>query len=86
MDFVEQTSRLKSKLTEHEQILQTLKNQIHQVDQQLVFIQEDSKRDIHRQFVKRRHTFNSLFDLNCLLIEKDKDLSSSSSLYALQLL
>ena len=94
IDFVEQTSLLKLKLTEHEHILQSLKEQINQVDQQLFLIQEDSKefnRDIHqssstRQSLKRRHTFNSLFDLNCLLIDKEKDLSSSSSLYALRLL
>jgi hypothetical protein len=38
----------------------------------------------NRQLIKRRHTLNSLFDLNCLFLEKEK--YSSSSLYALQLL
>ncbi|CAM4959274.1 unnamed protein product, partial [Rotaria socialis] len=93
IDFVQQTSLLKSKLIQHENILKTLKQQINQVDQQILIIQEDSKnnnQDIklspcsNRQLIKRRHTFNSLFDLNCLFIEKDK--YSSSSLYALQLL
>ncbi|CAM4791208.1 unnamed protein product [Rotaria magnacalcarata] len=93
IDFVRQTSLLKSKLIQHENILKTLKQQINQVDQQILIIQEDSKnnnQDIklspcsNRQLIKRRHTFNSLFDLNCLFIEKDK--YSSSSLYALQLL
>ena len=84
MDFVEQTSLLKSKLTEHEQILQTLKQQINQVDQQLFIIQEDSKSN--QQPIKRRHTLNSLFDINYFLNEKDKHFSSSSSLFALQLL
>jgi hypothetical protein len=68
---------------------------MNQVDQQLLIIQEDSKnnkQEIHissscssnRQLIKRRHTLNSFFDLNCLFIEKDK--CSSASLYALQLL
>jgi hypothetical protein len=92
IDFVQQTSLLKSKLNQHENILQTLKQQINQVDQQLLIIQEDSRkphqeidRSSNQQLIKRRHTLNSLFDLNCLLIEKEKSLSSSS-LYALQLL
>jgi hypothetical protein len=95
IDFVQQTSLLKSKLTQHENILKSLKQQMNQVDQQLLIIQEDSKtnqQEIHmssscspnRQLIKRRHTLNSFFDLNCLFIEKDK--CSSSSLYALQLL
>lgn len=86
MDFVEQTSLLKSKLTEHEQILQRLKQQINQVDQQLFIIQEDSKSN--QQSIKRRHTLNSLFDINYFLTEKNKQFSSSSSssLFALQLL
>jgi hypothetical protein len=95
INFVEQTSLLKSKLTQHENILKTLKEQINQVDQQLLIIQEDSRtsnQEINlsssfspnRQLIKRRHTLNSLFDLNCLFTEKDK--YSSSSLYALQLL
>ena len=88
INFAQQTSVLKSKLIQHENILKTLKQQINQVDQQLLIIQEDSiKTDqtssSDRQSIKRRHTINSLFDLNCLLTEKDN--YSSSSLYALQL-
>ncbi|CAF4557585.1 unnamed protein product, partial [Rotaria magnacalcarata] len=93
VDFAQQTSLLKSKLIQHENVLKTLKQQISQVDQQLLIIQEDSikhNQEIksfspsNHQLLKRRHTFNSLFDLNCLFTEKDK--CSSSSLYALQLL
>lgn len=87
IDFIQQTSLLKSKINEHENILQNLKQQINQVDQQLLIIQEDSRNNSfssNRQLIKRRHTLNSLFDLNCLFTEKDK--YSSSSLYALQLL
>ncbi|CAF3800055.1 unnamed protein product [Adineta steineri] len=89
IDFVQQTSLLKSKLIQHENILHTLKQQINEVDQQILIIKEDSVQNnflssSDRQLIKRRHTFNSLFDLNCLFIEKDK--YSSSSLYALQLL
>ncbi len=90
IDIVQQTSLLKSKLLQHENILQTLKQQINQVDQQILIIKEDSLQNhlfsssSNRQLIKRRHTLNSLFDLNCLLTEKDK--YSSSSLYALQLL
>ncbi|CAF3579566.1 unnamed protein product [Rotaria sp. Silwood2] len=93
IDFDQQTSLLKSKLIQHENILKTLKQQINQVDQQLLIIQEDSIKNTqhiklfspsHHQLIKRRHTFNSLFDLNSFFIEKDK--YSSSSLYALQLL
>ncbi|CAF2070372.1 unnamed protein product [Rotaria magnacalcarata] len=42
IDFVRQTSLLKSKLIQHENILKTLKQQINQVDQQILIIQEDS--------------------------------------------
>ena len=103
IDFVEQTSLLKSKLIRHENILKTLKQQIKQVDEQLLIIQEDSTKPneeikllssssassasssfSNHRLMKRRHTFNSLFDLNCSFTEKDK--YSSSSLYALQLL
>ncbi|CAF2888483.1 unnamed protein product [Rotaria sp. Silwood2] len=93
INFDQQTSLLKSKLIQHENILKTLKQQINQVDQQLLIIQEDSIKNTqhiklfspsHHQLIKRRHTFNSLFDLNSFFIEKDK--YSSSSLYALQLL
>ncbi|CAF0909916.1 unnamed protein product [Rotaria sordida] len=92
IDFIQQTSLLKSKLIRHENILKTLKQQINQVDQQLLIIQEDSIKNTqhiklcspsNRQSIKRRHTFNSFFDLNSLFTEKDK---YSSSLYALQLL
>ncbi|CAF1126047.1 unnamed protein product [Adineta ricciae] len=89
IDLVQQTSLLKSKLIEHENLLQTLKQQIHDVDQQIFIIKEDSIEKTFfsssdRQLIKRRHTFNSLLDLNDLFLEKDK--LSSSSLYALQLL
>lgn len=89
MDFDEQTSLLKSKLNEHEQILQSLKQQINQVDQQLSIIQEDSKSNQpSTSAIKRRHTLNSLFDINSFFTDKDKRFSSSSfsSLFALQLL
>ncbi|UJR10848.1 hypothetical protein I4U23_015036 [Adineta vaga] len=89
IDLVEQTSLLKSKLLEHENLLHTLKQQIHEVDQQIFIIKEDSIQTTFfsssdRQLIKRRHTFNSLLDLNDLFLEKNK--ISSSSLYALQLL
>ena len=88
IDFVQQTSLLKSKLLEHDTILQTLKQQINHVDQQILIIKEDSIQthfSSDRQLIKRRHTLNSLFDFNGLFLDKEK-YASSSSLYALQLL
>lgn len=88
IDFVEQTSLLKSKLTEHENLLRTLKQQINQVDQQLLIIHQDSTtKDLsspNRQNLKRRHTLNSFVDIYSS--HSDRDKCSSSSLYALQLL
>jgi hypothetical protein len=101
-NFVEQTSKLKSKLIQHETILQQLKEQLNHVDQQLHLVQEQSTlidhqvaSASHRQSVKRRHTFNSLVDISgqvsCSALDKERysffhSYSSSSSLHALQLL
>ena len=92
--FFEQTSKLKSQLIEHESILQQLKEQLNQVDQQLTLVHDSSTTD--RQMIKRRHTFNSLIDQPACPSEKPPAMmprisslfssSSSSSLFALQLL
>jgi len=81
IDFVERTSLLKTKLNQHENLLRQLKQQIHQVDQQLLVIQDDSSAN-QQTTLKRRHTLNSFLDF----YSNDKQNSSSSSLYALQLL
>lgn len=88
--FFEQTSKLKSQLIEHESILQQLKEQLNQVDQQLTLVNHSSSAD--GQLIHRRHTFNSLIDRTLCLDETQPSIpslfssSSSSSLFALQLL
>ena len=90
--FFEQTSKLKSQLIEHESILQQLKEQLNQVDQQLTLVHHSSPSSPDRQLLHRRHTFNSLIDRTLCLDETQPSIpslfssSSSSSLFALQLL
>ena len=88
--FLQQTSILKYKLIEHETMLQTLREQLNHVDQHLLVANEATNSSSTNQSIKRRHTFNSSIDFNSPLFDQQRNLfvpfSSSSSLFALQLL